>query len=154
MSQLTDCVLAAVAEAKAAGADYADAYCSDSVETSVEVEKSSINFCATIRDQGMSVRAFSKGGSGMASVQQLDLESARECARRAVEMARATHPDPDFIALPEPCEVEPVASMFDEELVGLSADQFVKWCSAGIEEARSVADDAIEIGRASCRERV
>lgn len=150
MSQLTDCVLAAVAEAKAAGADYADAYCSDTVETSVEVEKSSINFCATIRDQGMSVRAFSDGGSGMASVQQLDLDSARECARRSVEMARATHPDPDFVALPEPCEVEPVAEMFDEELVGLSADQFVKWCSQGIEEARSVADDAIVQGGVGC----
>ena len=146
MAQLTDYVLAAVEAARAAGADYADAYCRDGIEASVEVEKSSINYCASIRDQGLSVRAFVNGGAGFASVQQLDIEGARECARRAVEMARATHPDPDFVALPEPTVAEDIPELFDDEMAGLSADTFVQWCVRGIEEARSVADDAIVQG--------
>ncbi len=150
MSELTDHVLAAVEAAKAAGADYADAYCSNTVEVAVEVEKSSINFCATIRDQGLGVRAFSRGGSGFASVQQLDTASARECAKRAVEMAGATHPDPDFVALPEPCQADPVPDMFDDQLAGLSAGYFVDLCTKGIEEARSVADDVVVQGGVGC----
>ena len=102
MSELLDLAQAAVATAQAAGADFCDAYCSDLTEISVDVEKNSINNCATIRDQGLSVRAFVRGGQGFASVQQLSVASARECAERAVAMARAAHPDPDFVALPEP----------------------------------------------------
>lgn len=143
MSALSDYVQAAVEAAMAAGADYADAYCSDTIESAVEVEKTSINYCATIRDQGLSVRAFSRGGAGLASVQQLDVAGARECARRAVEMAHATHPDPDFVALPEPTVAEDVPELFDDEMAGLSAAEFVRWCTQGIEEARSVADDVI-----------
>lgn len=143
MTPLTDYVQAAVEAAVAAGADYADAYCSDILERSVEVEKSSINYCATVRDQGLSVRAFYRGGAGWASVQQLDLAAARECARRAVEMARATHPDPDFVALPDPTTAEEVPELFDDELAGLSSAEFVRWCTDGIEEARAVAPDVI-----------
>ncbi len=148
MSELLDLAQAAVEAARAAGADFCDAYCSDSTEISVDVEKNSINYCATIRDQGLSVRAYYRGGQGFATVQQLSLESARECARRAVAMARAAHPDPDFVALPEPAPSEEVADLFDGEMAGLGADAFVRWCSRGIEEARAVADDAIVQGGA------
>jgi len=148
MSELTDLAGAAVAAASAAGAEAADAYCSDSQETSVEGENSSINYCAAIRDQGLSVRAFHRGGMGFASVQKLDLEEARDCARRAVAMAKAAHPDPDFVALPEATEAEPVPNLFDDELAGLDAGTAVQWCARGIEQANSVADDAIVQGGA------
>lgn len=148
MSELLDLAQAAVATAQAAGADFCDAYCSDLTEISVDVEKNSINNCATIRDQGLSVRAFVRGGQGFASVQQLSVASARECAERAVAMARAAHPDPDFVALPEPAAFEEVPELFDDALAGLGADVFVRWCARGIEEARAVADDAIVQGGA------
>ncbi len=149
MSELTDFAEAAVEAARAAGAESADAYCSASQETSVEVENSSINYCAVIRDQGLSVRAFHRGGMGFASVQKLDLEEARDCARRAVAMAKATHPDPDFVALPNPSEAEPVPDLFDDKLAGLEAGVAVEWCARGIEEARAVADDAVVQGGVS-----
>lgn len=148
MSELLDLAQAAVAAARAAGADFCDAYCSDVTEISVDVEKNSINNCATIRDQGLSVRAFSRGGQGFASVQQLSVASARECAERAVAMARAAHPDPDFVALPEPAPFEDVPELFDDALAGLGADAFVQWCARGIEEALAVAEDAIVQGGA------
>lgn len=147
--QLLDLVQAAVEAAKSAGADYCDAYASDTIENSVEVERNSINYCATIHDQGLSVRAFTGGGQGFASVQTLSLESAREAGERAVAMAKAAHPDPDFVRLPDPTEAEPVPDLFDEQLAGLGADVFVEWCARGIEEALSVADDAIVQGGAS-----
>ena len=75
MSELLDLAQAAVDAARAAGADFCDAYCSDLTEISVSVEKNSINNCATIRDQGLSVRAFARGGQGFATAQQLNLES-------------------------------------------------------------------------------
>ncbi len=148
MSELLDLAQAAVEAASAAGADWCDAFCSDTTEVSVDVERSSISNCATIRDQGLSVRAYVGGGQGFASVQTLTAESARECARNAVAMARAAHPDPEFVALPEPAEFEEVPELFDETLAGLGASAFVEWCAQGIEEARSVAGDAIVQGGA------
>ena len=148
MSKLLDLAQAAVEAAKSAGADFCDAYCSDGTEISVEVENSSINYCATIRDQGLSVRAYVNGGQGFATVQQLSAESARECAGRAVEMAKAAHPDPDFVRLPDPDETGEVPELFDDEMAGLGADSFVDWCARGIEEAQAVADDAIVQGGA------
>lgn len=148
MGELLDLAQAAVEAAQAAGADFCDAYCSDTTEVSVEVEKSSINYCATIRDQGLSVRAFVNGGQGFATVQQLTARAARESARRAVAMARAAHPDPDFARLPDPMEAEEVPELFDEEMAGLDAGAFVDWCLRGIDEARAVADDAIVQGGA------
>jgi len=148
MSELMDFAQAGVQAASRAGAEFADAYCAEVQETSVEVEKSSINYCATIRGQGLSVRAFHRGGAGFASVQKLDLGEVRECAQRAVAMAKATHPDPDFVALPEPTEAQPVEGLWDEELVGLGADAAVQWCARGIEEARAVAEDAVVQGGA------
>ncbi len=148
MSELLDIAQAAVEAAQAAGADFCDAFCSDSTDVSVEVEKSSINYCATIRDQGLSVRAFVNGGQGFATVQQLTIEAARESAQRAVALARAAHPDPDFVRLPDPSEAEEVPELFDEEMAGLDAGAFVEWCLQGIDEARAVADDAIVQGGA------
>ncbi|MGD9498005.1 MAG: TldD/PmbA family protein [Armatimonadota bacterium] len=148
MSELVDLAQAAVDAARVAGADWCDAFCSDVTEVSVEVENSSINYCATIRDQGLSVRAYTRGGQGFASVQTLSLQSARECAQRAVAMSRAAHPDPDFVRLPERDEIGEVPGLFDEELAGLGADAWVRWCARGIEEARAVADDAIVQGGA------
>ncbi|MEA3403545.1 MAG: TldD/PmbA family protein, partial [Armatimonadota bacterium] len=149
MSELLDLAQAAVEAAQRQGADYCDAYCSDTVENSVEVERNSINYCATVRDQGLSVRAYCSGGQGFASVQTLSIQSARECAERAVAMAKAAHPDPDFVRLPQPMEAEPVPELFDDELAGLGADVFVQWCAQGLEEALEVADDAIVQGGVS-----
>ncbi len=148
MSELLGLAQTAVEAAQAAGADFSDAYCSDGTEVSVEVEKSSINYCSTIRDQGLSVRAYVDGGQGFATVQQLTAESARETAERAVAMARAAHPDPDFVRLPDPTEAAPVPELFDEEMAGLDAGAFVDWCLRGIDEAMTVADDAIVQGGA------
>lgn len=148
MSELLDLAQAAVEAARTAGADFCDSYCSDTTEVSVDVERSSINYCATIRDQGISVRAYVNGGQGFATVQQLDLQSARECGRRAVEMAKAAHPDPDFVRLPDPTEAEEVTELFDERMAGLDSSAFVQWCLRGIEEAREVASDAIVQGGA------
>ena len=125
MSELLDLAQAAVEAARTAGADFCDSYCSDTTEVSVDVERSSINYCATIRDQGISVRAYVNGGQGFATVQQLDLQSARECGRRAVEMAKAAHPDPDFVRLPDPTEAEEVPELFDERMAGLDSSAFV-----------------------------
>ncbi len=148
MSELLDLAQAAVEAAQAAGADFCDAYCSDSTDISVEVEKSSITSCSTIRDQGLSVRAFVNGGQGFAMVQQLTLEDARAIGRRAVELARVAHPDPDFVRLPDPTEAPEVPELFDEEMAGLDAGCFVDWCLRGVEEARAVASDAIVQGGA------
>ncbi|MFP4250226.1 MAG: TldD/PmbA family protein [Armatimonadota bacterium] len=148
MGELLDIAQAAVEAAQRSGADFCDAYCSDTTEVSVEVEKSSINYCSTVRDQGLSVRAYVNGGQGFATIQQLTTEGAREAAQRAVELARAAHPDPDFVRLPDPAEAEPVPELFDEEMAGLDAGEFVDWCLRGIDEARAVAEDAIVQGGA------
>jgi len=152
LTTLLDIAQAAVAAAVAAGADWADAVCASARFVAVEVEKSSIRECQVSRDYGVGVRAFVNGGLGLASSQSLDLAEVRACGEQAASLAKATHPDPDFAALPEPGEVAGVGELFDDEIAGLSSARVVQWCQAGIEDAREVSAQVALSGGASLGE--
>jgi len=125
-----------------AGAEWAEALCGTSRQIGVIVEKTSIRECEVVRDYTVRVRAFINGGVGFATTRRLGEEAARRCAENAVELARATHPDPDFVALPSPAAAQAqIEGLFDDKLAGLAAAEVVRWCSQGIEEARAVAPD-------------
>ena len=84
------------------------------------------------------MRAFYKGGMGLATVQSLKAADVRRCGRLAAQLAKASHPDPDFVALPEPSEAPEVPGLFDEKVAGLPAETVVRWCRQAIEEAKAV----------------
>lgn len=146
MSNLLNLAEAAVEACCAAGSEWVDAVCLSYRDISVGVEKSSLRECETAREMGLGVRAYYRGGRGVAAVLGPTLAQARSCGRQAAEMALATHGDPDFVALPEPQPVGTVEDLFDEQVAGLSAKQAVHWCQQAIEESRSVAEDVLLSG--------
>ncbi len=146
MSDLIDLAEAAVAAARRAGAEWTDTVCANYRDIAVGVEKSSLRECETAREMGLGVRAYFRGGRGTASCLSPTLAEARRCGREAAAMARATHGDPDFIALPDPAPVPTVPDLFDEKVAGLSAAQAVDWCRGALAEARSVAPEAVLSG--------
>jgi len=146
LSSLSDLAEAAVAAARQAGAEWAEAVCATYRDIAVEVEKSSLRECETSRETGLGVRAYVRGGRGTASVLQPTAAQARAVGRQAAEMARATHGDPDFVALPAPEPLPVVEGLFDERVRGLSVQQAVRWCAQAVEEARAVCAQAVLSG--------
>lgn len=132
----------AVASAVKAGADFADAYCSVVRHADVAMDNSSVLDCHFVRDYGLGVRAFHGGGMGFATIQSLQPEDVARCGAEAADLAKLAHPDPDFVALPEPSEAPEVPGLFDDTVAGLPAEAAVEWCRAAIEEARAVCGEA------------
>ena len=138
MPDLLDIARHAVETAIAQGAQFADAYCAEVREVGVGVENTSLRDSDVVRDYGIGVRAYYNGGMGVASAQSLLHADVEECARNAAILAQTAHPDPDFVELPAPQPVPPVAELFDDELAGMDVAQVVEWCTAAIDEARAV----------------
>jgi PmbA protein len=146
LPELMDLAEAAVEAARRAGAEWADAACANYRDIAVGVEKSSLRECETAREMGLGVRAYFRGGRGTATYLHPTLAQARRCGREAAAMARATHGDPDFVALPEPEPLPTVEGLFDEQVAGLSAAQAVEWCRQALAEARAVSEEAVLSG--------
>lgn len=138
MDNLLDIAQHAVNCTLKSGAEWADAYCSRVRHADVGMDNSSILDCHSVRDHGLGVRAFYRGGMGFATVQDLDEAAVRECGEDAARMARAAHPDPDFRCLPAPSEVPPVPALFCDRVAGLPAERVVEWCRDAIAEALAV----------------
>lgn len=142
MADILELAQLAVSSAMKAGAEWADAYCGAVRHADVGVDNSSILDCHVVRDYGLGIRAFYKGGMGAATIQSLKAEDVARCGEEAARIARIAHPDPDFVSLPEPSEHAVVEGLFDDAIAGLPAETVVQWCREAIDEARSVADDA------------
>jgi PmbA protein len=142
MDDLLDIAQHAVRAATGAGAEWADAYCGRLRHADVGMDNSSILDCHIVRDHGLGIRAFYHGGMGFATVQDLSPAAVTQCGEDAARMARAAHPDPDFVRLPEPSDAPPIAGLFCDEVAGLPAERVVEWCCQAIAEAREVTGEA------------
>lgn len=138
MSELLDIAQTAVKAAVAAGAEFADAYAVSGRSVDVGVENTSLRDSEVIRDYGVGVRAFYRGGMGIGTSQSLDHGDVTECGQTAAEMAKVAHPDPDFVALPDPAQAPHVEGMFDDAIAGLEVGRVVDWCRQAIEEAQAI----------------
>jgi PmbA protein len=145
---LLDAVAAAVEAAMAAGAEWADAVASSGHATAVQFERNTIRQSSTHYRAGLGVRAFVRGGMGLAKVSSLDLASVRAVGQQAAELARAASPDPDFRRLPEPQPLPDPPPAFDQAVAGLPARQLVEWCAEAIERGRAAAERVFMAGGA------
>lgn len=148
MPTILDLARLAVEAAMKSGAEWADAVVASGRSVGVLLENSSIRECEVVRDCGVGVRAYVRGGMGSASSTSLEEADVRRVGEQAAAMARATHGDPDFVALPEPQPWQDVPGRWDDAIAGMAADEVVAWCQRGIEEARSVAPDVALSGGA------
>ncbi len=149
MPDILDLAQLAVRSAISAGAEWADAAVVSGRSVGVIVENSSIQECEVVRDYGLGVRAFWRGGIGSATSTALDETVAREVGAQAAAMARATHEDPSFVSLPQPAPWQDVPGRWDDAVAGLPAERVVEWCRAGIAEARAIAPEVALSGGAN-----
>lgn len=142
MSDLLIVAQKAVDAAMSAGADFADAWCSEYREVGVGVENTSLRECEVQRSYSISVRAYSRGGMGLSYAETHNMADVIDCGRLAADLARIADPDLDFVALPEPAAIPaPVDGLFDDKVAGLSVRDVVAWCTSAIEEAREIAPE-------------
>lgn len=139
---------AACRAAMRAGADFADASVERGRSMSVAVEKNALKSSDTRGWASISVRAFSAGATGWASVSGTGLVAARGAGRKAAELARAAESDPGFVDLVHPAAYPDVAGLFDPRLVEVTAVEVAGWITGNIDGARGVVDDALVTGTA------
>jgi PmbA protein len=134
--------------ATAAGAEFVDASAERGRGISVTLEKNAIKSSDVRTWQRISIRAFSRGGTGWYTISGLYEENAREAGRLAAELSQAAEPDPDFLELVSPAPCPEVSGLYDPRLTEIGAAEVASWVTDNIEPARLVAEDALVSGGA------
>ncbi len=141
----------AIVLAKRKGADFADAQISIGREIGVSVDKSSLKTAEANWGKGFSIRVFVNGGMGYASTNGLNERDIENLVEKAVELARISTPDPDFVSIPLP-EIAPYEPMvFDPEIMRVEPADTIRWACENIREAQSVFPDVIVSGDVGMR---
>jgi len=148
MDDLLSIAQQAVDQTLKSGAQQADVVAIRTRRVSAEVERTAIKSCDVVRDHGVGIRAFYEGGMGLSYTTTLDPDDIARCAEAAANLAKAAHPDPDFVTLPSPGPEQEVPELFDPQVDGLDVGEIIEWCSVGIDAARAVTEDVIVAGGA------
>lgn len=131
------------------GVEFADAAVERGQTRSIAVERNAIKSSDARRWGAVSVRAFSRGGTGWASASGISEETARQAGAEAAELAQNAEPNPDFVDLVSPASYPQVAGLYDEALAQIAGSQLAGWVTANIDAARAVASEAVVSGGAS-----
>lgn len=126
--------------------DQADIFVERRKVIALEFEKSSLKQTIVSYDEGLSVRAFYKGGRGFASASPLSEENIEKVVQSAIALARTAQPDPDFKSLPTPEEGKKVEGLYDEKVAGLTPEDLAHWGEEIIEGAIRVDEGAVVSG--------
>ncbi len=126
--------------------EQADVFVERRKEINIGWEKSSLKQVSVGYDEGISARAFHKGGRGFASASPLSEENINKVVEAAISLARAAQPDPHFKSLPSPEEGRKVKGLYDEKVADLSPQDLAIWGEEIIEGAKQVDENAIVSG--------
>lgn len=85
-----DILTSALAAARRAGAEYAEARSEDTITESISARNGAVERLSSDRDAGWGIHALAGGGWGFASTSLLTPDAVRQTAQRAVEIARAS----------------------------------------------------------------
>ena len=129
-----------------AGAEWCDVIVNSGADVAVSIENGSVKTAEAVESRAVSVRAFKRGGRGMCTAHGFEPGEVRSCAERAVAMAGAAQPDPDFVALPAPEPADEIAGLYDEAIAHMPVSEVVDIAAANIAAARSVNPDVILMG--------
>jgi len=131
------------------GAEFAEAQCYRGEDVTVEIEKGLVKTAKADQWGGIALRCFFRGGRGASSTNALTEAAVRKTATDAAALARAAAPDPDFVTLVSPLPYPEVHGLFDERVAGMTAAEVVRCALDRVDEARSVAAEAIVSAGAS-----
>ena len=138
-----EAVALALARAKAAGADAADALCVESDALEVRVRGEEIDFVTQARERTLGIRAFVAGPEGLraalTSTSDLAGDAVERLAADAVALARATAQDPAAGLAPDPARGPwPDLGLVDPGDRGVSVDARIDEARAAEAAARAV----------------
>ncbi len=125
------------------GAGQAEAFVQRSKIVSLVIERNYVKSCDVKYDQGITVRAFLKGGMGFAYTQLVDEKAADDVGERSVKLSKQAHPDPDFVSLIEPKKAPTVAGLYDKELAEVEIDRVIGMANELVNAARSTTGDIL-----------
>ncbi len=111
----------AVAAAINARADQAEALLNRTHHITVTIEKGTVKHAYTVIDEGLSVKAVSKGSLGFSYSTTLEMKSTMAAARAAAAQADAGTPDPEFKSLPQPKKLPTVDGIYDKKTADVDA---------------------------------
>lgn len=120
MNRLKEIAALALAEAKAAGAQDADALLVEERSLEVSLRDGMVEHVERAEGQDLGLRVFVGHSQAIVSTSRLDRQTIGEAARRAVDMARAAPEDP-FAGLAEPAMLAggiPNLDLWDENEIG------------------------------------
>lgn len=125
----------AVNTAMKRGADEAEAFLSQTLNTQVTLERNQIAKNMRKKGQGLGIRAAYKKAVGFAYTNILDDKSVMETATEAFQSAKAGIADKNWPGFPTPRKFEPTRDTYDKRLVAISSDELVNIASEMLEEA-------------------
>ena len=136
----------ALEAARKAGAEWCDVVVSQGQDVGVEIENGSISAAEVVESRAVSVRAFVAGGRGLCVANGYEEHEVEVAAERAVRMAQAAEPDPDFKSLPDPEPAGRVAGLYDAAVADMPVSRVVEIAAVNIDGARAVEPTVIVMG--------
>ncbi len=125
----------AVETAMEKGADEAEAFLSGNSSTVVGIERGQIVRNVKGLDQGIGVRAIYKKAVGFSYTNILTEKTVTHTAVRALNMAKASKPDENWVGLVIPKKLNSVKGTYDKSLALITSDQLVEMASVALNAA-------------------
>ncbi len=134
----------AVRKAVQLGADDAEAYASISRGVEASIKNNNLDTSTSFEEEGLGIRVVVDKRVGFAYTSALSIESIIDAVERAVKIARASEPDPQWPGLPEPRDQYPeVRNTFDPSIASFTIDKAVEKASELLRYARE--DDRVNV---------
>ncbi len=128
----------AVKLAEKLGASEAEAFASRVRGFDVSLKNNNLDQASSYDEAGLGLRVVVDKRIGFSYTSVLDKESVERLAERAVKLARASRPDPEWRGLPEaPSSYPQVEGTYSGRVAGITSGEAVELASAMLEEALS-----------------
>lgn len=127
----------AVNTAMRKGADEAEAFLSETLNTSVAIERGQIAKNMRKKGQGLGIRAVYKKAVGFSYTNILDDNSVTETAIEAFQSAKGSKADKDWTGFPTPKKYSATKDTYDKRLAGISSNELVNIASDMLNEVAS-----------------
>ncbi len=125
----------AVNTAMRKGADEAETFLTESFKTSVDIERGQITKNKRKRGQGLAIRAIYRKAVGFSYTNILNDKTIMQTAEEAVQSARASKPDKDWVELPATKKYGTPQDTYDSKLATISSEELVSIASRMLDGA-------------------
>ncbi|MFW9813885.1 MAG: TldD/PmbA family protein [Candidatus Thorarchaeota archaeon] len=131
----------AVKLAEKLGADMAEAYVGQSSSFVIDVENSAIKSAEEQHDAGIGIRSVIDKKIGFAYVTTIYEDDIKEAVSKSFDLAKASIPDPEFLALPSTSSSYPkVKGLFDKAIKDFTPDEAANYIIRVIDASKQVLE--------------